>query len=332
MDTGKTILVTGGCGFIGSNFITMIIEEHPEFKVINLDSLTYAGNLENLEDIMDEPQYEFIRGNICDENLVAKILSENKVHGIINFAAESHVDRSISGPKIFVDTNITGTLVLLQQAVANKIKRFLQVSTDEVYGSLGTEGRFSEDSPIKPNSPYSVSKASADYFVQAYQHTYGLDTIITRCSNNYGRYQFPEKLIPLMFNNARTNTKLPVYGDGKNVRDWIHVYDHCRAIWLAYIKGEFGNIYNVGADCEKNNLEIINVILSYLGKPDSLIEFVKDRLGHDQRYAIDSSKIRDALGWTPIIDFDDGIIKTLSWYYNNRDWVDNVTSGEYKNY
>ncbi len=332
MNTQKTILVTGGCGFIGSNFVTMLIEEHPEFKVINLDSLTYAGNLENLEDIMDEPQYEFIRGDICDENLVSKILSENKVDGIINFAAESHVDRSISGPKVFVDTNITGTLVLLQQAVANKTKRFLQVSTDEVYGSLGDDGEFTEESPIKPNSPYSVSKASADYFVQAYQHTYGLETIITRCSNNYGRYQFPEKLIPLMFNNARTNKKLPVYGDGKNVRDWIHVYDHCRAILLAYSMGESGNIYNVGADCEKTNLEIINLILTYLGKPESLIEFVKDRLGHDQRYAIDSSKIRNTLGWKPTVDFDSGIIKTLSWYYNNKDWVDNVTSGEYKNY
>ncbi len=332
MNTEKTILVTGGCGFIGSNFIAMVIEEQPGYKVINLDSLTYAGNLENLEDVMDESQYQFIRGDICDETLVSKILSENSVEGIINFAAESHVDRSITRPGIFVDTNIMGTLVLLQQAVANETKRFLQVSTDEVYGSLGAEGTFSENSPIKPNSPYSVSKASADFFVQAYQHTYGLETVITRCSNNYGRHQFPEKLIPLMFNNARTNKNLPVYGDGKNVRDWIHVHDHCRAIWFAYTMGEPGNVYNVGADCEKTNLDIINIILSYLSKPESLIEFVKDRSGHDRRYAIDSSKIRNTLGWKPTIDFDSGIVKTLSWYYNNKNWVDNITSGEYKNY
>jgi len=328
----KTILVTGGCGFIGSNFINMMFEEHPEIKIINLDSLTYAGNLENLDDAIDESQYEFFRGDICDEDIVKKILSENTVDGIINFAAESHVDRSIIGPKVFIDTNITGTVVLLQQALNHNVKRFLQVSTDEVYGSLGPEGKFTENSPIQPNSPYSASKAAADNFVQVYNHTYNLDTVITRCSNNYGRFQFPEKLIPLMFHNAWQKNKLPVYGDGLNVRDWIYVYDHCTALWKVFTEGVSGEIYNIGSESEKTNLEIVKAILTYLNRPESLIEFVKDRPGHDRRYAIDSTKIRSTLGWKPSLDFDEGMVKTLGWYYNNKDWISNVTTGEYKLY
>ena len=280
MRTYKSILVTGGSGFIGSNFIKMVLDEHPEVKIVNLDSLTYAGNPENLKDVEDNSNYHFVHGNICDKNLVQQIIIEHEVDGILNFAAESHVDRSIKNPKIFIDSNVSGTLNLLTMASEQEVSRFLQVSTDEVYGSLGTTGKFREDSPITPNSPYSASKASADHFVHAFTETYHLDTIITRCSNNYGPYQFPEKLIPLMFNNASNDKPLPVYGDGLNVRDWLYVYDHCTAIWSAFSHGESGEVYNIGGCSEKTNIEVTKSLLSYLGKPESLITFVKDRPGH----------------------------------------------------
>ena len=327
-----SILVTGGCGFIGSNFVKMMLEEHPEVKIVNLDVLTYAGNPENLKDIEGHSQYHFAHGDICDQKLVRDLIQEHGIDGVVNFAAESHVDRSIKNPKVFIDTNVSGTLNLLTSALEQKVDRFLQVSTDEVYGSLGETGTFKEESPIKPNSPYSASKASADHFVHAFHETYGLDTVITRCSNNYGPYQFPEKLIPLMFNNANNNKTLPVYGDGMNVRDWLYVYDHCTAVWLALVKGKSGEVYNIGGCNEKTNIYVTKLLLSHLGKPESLITFVKDRPGHDRRYAIDSSKIMNALGWKPSLSFEEGIVKTLDWYSKNQDWIDNVTSGDYQKY
>ena len=327
-----TILVTGGCGFIGINFVRLLLEKEPDVKVINADALTYAGNLQSLEDILDHPRHIFAHGNICDRKFIDNLIENHKVDGIVNFAAESHVDRSIMGPEVFIDTNVAGTLVLLQAALRHNILRFLQVSTDEVYGSLGPEGLFTENSPIKPNSPYSASKAAADHLVWAFHHTYGMDTVITRCSNNYGPYQFPEKMIPLVINNARHDKPLPVYGDGLYVRDWLYVCDHCTAVWVAYRKGMSGSIYNIGGNNEKTNMEVIREILTQLGKPESLITYVTDRPGHDRRYAVDASKAKQELGWQPSVTFEEGLSMTLKWYRDNPTWLESVTSGAYQTY
>ena len=324
------ILVTGGAGFIGSNFIKYMLGKYSDYEIVNLDALTYCGNLENLEDIEDNPNYSFVKGNIGDEDLVAGIVS--KVDYVVNFAAESHVDRSIEDPQIFIKSNILGTQVLLDAAKKYQIKKYLQVSTDEVYGSLGKEGYFTETTPLQANSPYSASKAGADLMVRAYGETFNLPINITRCSNNYGPYQFPEKLIPLMISNALEDKELPVYGDGKNIRDWLHVYDHCTAIDLVLHKGKLGEVYNIGGHNEKENIEIVKLILKELEKPESLIKFVKDRLGHDRRYAIDSTKISEELGWKPKYTFETGIIETIHWYLDNQDWMDKVKSGEYQKY
>ena len=324
------VLVTGGAGFIGSNFIKYMLEKHPDYEIINLDALTYCGNLENLEDIEENPNYSFVKGNICDDELVDEVVSE--VDYIVHFAAESHVDRSIEDPQIFIKSNIIGTQVLLDAAKKHKIKKFLQVSTDEVYGSLGPEGYFTEKTPLQANSPYSASKAGADLMVRAYGETFDLPINITRCSNNYGPYQFPEKLIPLMISNALEDKELPIYGDGKNIRDWLHVYDHCSAIDLVLHKGKLGEVYNIGGHNEKENIEIVKLILKELGKPESLIKFVKDRLGHDRRYAIDSTKISKELGWKPKYTFETGIVETIRWYLDNQDWMEKVKSGEYQEY
>ena len=295
-----------------------------------LDALTYCGNLENLEDIEDNPNYAFVKGDIQDEELVDSIVKDTDY--IVHFAAESHVDRSIEDPQIFIKTNIIGTQVLLDAAKKHGIKKFLQVSTDEVYGSLGKEGYFTEESPLQANSPYSASKAGADLMVRAYGETFGLPINITRCSNNYGPYQFPEKLIPLMISNALEDKELPVYGDGKNIRDWLHVYDHCTAVDLVLHNGKLGEVYNIGGHNEKENIEIVKLILKELGKSESLIKFVKDRLGHDRRYAIDSTKITEELGWKPKYTFETGIIETINWYLDNQDWMEKVKSGEYQEY
>ncbi len=328
----ENILITGGAGFIGSNFVKYMLRETADVNIFNYDALTYAGNLENLKEIEDDNRYRFIKGKIQNQELVRYVIQEYGITGIINFAAESHVDRSIISATPFIETNIQGTLVLLEVAKDFEIKRFLQVSTDEVYGSLGKEGLFTEMSPLSPNSPYSASKTSADLLVRAFVETYGLNAVITRCSNNYGPYQFPEKLIPLMLLNAKENKQLPVYGDGMNIRDWIYVDDHCRGIWAAFQKGKKGEVYNIGGNCEKPNIEIVKTILSMLGKPESLITFVKDRLGHDRRYAIDSSKIKNELGWAPEIRFDEGMKKTVEWYLSNESWCQNVRSGAYLDY
>lgn len=324
------ILVTGGAGFIGSNFVRYMLDKYPDYKIVNLDALTYCGNLENLEDIENNLKYSFVKGNICDEKIVDEVVSG--VDYIVNFAAESHVDRSIEDPQIFIKSNIIGTQVLLDAAKKYQIKKFLQVSTDEVYGSLGPEGYFTEKTPLQANSPYSASKAGADLMVRAYGETFGLPINITRCSNNYGPYQFPEKLIPLMISNALEDKELPIYGDGKNIRDWLHVYDHCSAIDLVLHKGKLGEVYNIGGHNEKQNIEIVKLILKELNKPESLIKFVKDRLGHDRRYAIDSTKISLELGWKPKYTFETGIVETIRWYLDNQDWMEKVKSGEYQEY
>ncbi|GAA5818248.1 MAG: dTDP-glucose 4,6-dehydratase [Methanobrevibacter sp. CfCl-M3] len=324
------ILVTGGAGFIGSNFIKYILDKYPNYELINLDCLTYSGNLENLRDIEDNSNYSFIKGSILDTKLVMRISED--VDYIINFAAETHVDRSIKNPSIFIESNIHGTQNLLEAGKENRIEKFIQISTDEVYGSLTTESGFKETNHLLPNSPYSASKAGADLMVRAYNETFGLPMNITRCSNNYGPYQFPEKLIPLMINNALNNKSLPVYGDGKNIRDWLHVHDHCTAIDLVLHKGENGEIYNIGGDNEKMNVEIVKLILAYLNKDESLISFVKDRLGHDRRYAIDSYKIQKELGWKPKYKFEEGIKETIQWYLDNQKWLDNIVTGEYLKY
>jgi len=328
----NNILVTGGAGFIGVNFVKMLLREEKNVTVVNYDLLTYAGNLASLEDVMDNPRHVFVRGDICDRESVSVALKKYSIDGIINFAAESHVDRSITGPEIFVDTNIKGTLNLLQCAREYGVKRFLQVSTDEVYGSLGKEGMFTESSPITPNSPYSASKASADHMVRAFHHTFGLDAVITRCSNNYGPFQFPEKMVPLCINNARLDKPIPVYGDGMQVRDWLYVEDHCSAIWAVFRNAEAGSIYNVGGCNEKPNIELVKTILSILGKPESLITYVKDRPGHDRRYAIDASKIMKDFGWKPSVSFEQGMEKTVKWYVDNLQWLERLTSGEYRKY
>jgi len=328
----KSILVTGGAGFIGSNFVRMVLTEHPDVLVVNLDKLTYAGNLENLAEFQNHDRYRFVHGDICDGPLVAGLIDEHRIEAIINFAAESHVDRSITGPRIFIDTNVTGTLALLEAARDKKIDRFIQVSTDEVYGALGADGQFTERTLLSPNSPYSASKAAADHLVRAFGHTWGLPYNITRCSNNYGPYQFPEKLIPLMIHNALNDKELPVYGDGLQVRDWLFVYDHCTAIWRVLEQAPPGEIYNIGGCNEKANLEVVEIILSRLAKPKSLIRHVKDRPGHDRRYAIDATKIMTQLGWKPSVTFEQGIAQTIDWYLSNPKWLANVVSGAYQKY
>ncbi|MCL4439101.1 MAG: dTDP-glucose 4,6-dehydratase [Firmicutes bacterium] len=318
----KTVLVTGGAGFIGSNFIHYMFKKYPGVKVVNLDLLTYAGNPENLKDLVDNPDYNFVKGDIADSKIVNQITGG--VEYIINFAAESHVDRSIEDPSVFIRTNVMGTQVLLEAARKNGVERYLQISTDEVYGSLGPTGYFTETTPLAPNSPYSASKAGADLLAKAYHETYGLPVLITRCSNNYGPYQFPEKLIPFFIKRLLNNQTVPVYGDGLNVRDWLHVADHCSAIDLVLQKGRVGEVYNIGGNNEKTNIEITKLVLTGLGKPESMIEYVKDRLGHDRRYAIDSSKIQEELGWTPTISFEEGIKQTIAWYLDNREWWKNL--------
>lgn len=323
----RKILVTGGCGFIGSNFIRHMLETYRDLQVVNLDALTYAGRLENLEDVKDDPRYSFIHGNICDPKAVEEAVKG--VDAIVHFAAESHVDRSIEHPAVFVETNVAGTQVLLDAAMKSKPEIFVQISTDEVYGSLGPEGYFTEKTPLSPNSPYSASKAGADMLALAYHHTFGLPVVATRCSNNYGPFQFPEKLIPLFINNAMRDIPVPLYGDGLNVRDWLHVLDHCRAIDLVMRRGRAGEAYNIGGNNEKRNIEITRLILGKLGKPETLISYVQDRLGHDRRYAIDSTKIQTELGWKPLYDFDSGMDQTIKWYQENQDWCMAV-SGQFK--
>lgn len=316
------ILVTGGAGFIGSCFIRHILKKYKDYKVINIDALTYAGNIENLNDMKDNPNYKFVHGNICDKKLVRELMQE--VDCVVNFAAESHVDRSITGPEIFIETNVKGTLNLLQAAKDAKIERYLQVSTDEVYGSLGKTGYFYETTPLAPNSPYSASKASADLLVRAYYETYKMPVLNTRCSNNYGPYQYPEKLIPFFISKLLKGEKVPVYGDGLNVRDWLYVYDHCSAIDTVLHKGKIGEIYNIGGHNEKTNIEITKLILNAMGKDESSIEYVQDRLGHDRRYAISNDKIQSQLGWKPSLTFEEGIKITIDWYLNNQDWIKSI--------
>jgi dTDP-glucose 4,6-dehydratase len=343
----KTYLITGGAGFIGSNFVHYLLGNSNNCRVVNLDILSYAGNLENLKGLKHDDRYIFVKGDIRDHSLIARLFKEYMVDVVVNFAAESHVDRSITEPSIFLDVNIKGTQTLLEAALHtwrieadNKYCReykpgvkFLQVSTDEVYGTLSLDAPpFSEVNPLMPNSPYSASKASADLFVRAYNETYGLPVNITRCSNNYGPYQFPEKLIPLMINNALHNTKLPVYGDGQQIRDWLYVEDHCSALYTVLEKGESGCVYNIGGNNEKTNLAIVKLILAALEKPESLIEHIKDRPGHDRRYAINNEKITSSLGWEPAHVFEEGIQRTIQWYLEQPDWVSNVTSGAYLDY
>jgi len=312
--------------------VRMVLTEQPDCLVVNLDVLTYAGNLENLAGFEDHPNHKFIKGDICDGPLVEKIIDQHKIDSIINFAAESHVDRSITGPKVFIQANVTGTLTLLEAARDKKLERFVQISTDEVYGSLGSQGKFTEQTPASPNSPYSASKAAADHLVRAFGHTWGVRCNISRCSNNYGPYQFPEKLIPLMINNALNDKELPVYGDGLYVRDWLYVYDHCTAVWKILTEAQPGEIYNIGGCNEKANLDVVKLILDRLGKPHSLIKHVTDRPGHDRRYAIDATKIIQQLDWQPSVSFEEGIEKTIGWYLQNKKWLSNIVSGEYQKY
>lgn len=318
----KTILVTGGAGFIGSCFVRHELKKHPDYKIINLDALTYCGNLENLKDVEDNPNYRFVHGNICDRTLVRELVKESDY--VVNFAAESHVDNSIKHPEIFIETNVQGTLNLLQACKELGIEKYLQVSTDEVYGTLGKTGYFYETTPLAPNSPYSASKASADMLVRAYHETYGLPTLNTRCSNNYGPYQYPEKLIPFFISQLLKGEKVPVYGDGLNVRDWLYVYDHCEAIDVVLHKGKIGEVYNIGGHNEKTNMEITHLILEAMGKDESSIKYVEDRLGHDRRYAISNDKITSELGWKPSITFEEGIKLTIDWYLKNQDWIEHI--------
>ena len=316
------ILVTGGAGFIGSCFIRHMLKSHPDYKIINFDCLTYAGNIENLDDIKNSPNYSFIKADICDKKAVDRAVSE--VDCVINFAAESHVDRSILNPEIFIETNIKGTLNLLDCAKKHRIQRYLQVSTDEVYGTLGKDGYFTENTPLAPNSPYSASKAGADMLVRSYFETYKTPVLITRCSNNYGPYQYPEKLIPFFISKLLKGEKVPLYGDGLNIRDWLYVYDHCRAIDTVLHKGREGEVYNVGGHNEKSNIEITKIILKEMGRDENSIEYVKDRLGHDRRYAIDNTKITTELGWEPSLTFEEGIKLTINWYLNNIEWIKSI--------
>ncbi|MDQ3131443.1 MAG: dTDP-glucose 4,6-dehydratase [Acidobacteriota bacterium] len=328
----KNIFVTGGAGFIGSAFIRLVLEETSDIEIVNYDALTYAGNLENLNDL-DAARHRFVKGDICDKDAVLQALPKDS-DAIFNFAAESHVDRSINSAGEFVTTNVLGTQILLDAARAKNIRRFIQISTDEVMGSLPEDETafFTEESPIRPNSPYAASKAAAEHFVRAARETFGVDAIITRCGNNYGQRQFPEKLIPLMIANALNDESLPVYGDGRNVRDWIFVEDHARAIWLAYEKGTSGGIYNIGARNERENIEVVEAILDTLGKPHSLIKYVTDRLGHDRRYAIDAAKTENELGWKPQTTWQEGLRKTIDWYLENQNWIKRIRSGAYRDY
>ena len=342
----RTLLITGGAGFIGSNFIHYYLAKHRDCRLINLDKLTYAGNLENLQGIDGDPRYHFIHGDICDKDIVENIFRETEPEWAVNFAAESHVDRSIKEPETFIKTNVFGTFNLLNISKHHwgnvdgfkEHVKFLQVSTDEVYGSLGPTGFFTEETPLDPHSPYSASKAGADLLVKSYFDTYGMPVNITRCSNNYGPYQFPEKLIPLMINNAMEKKSLPIYGDGMNIRDWLYVEDHCQAIDMVLRYGTPGEVYNIGGHNERPNIQIVRTILAYLHEhvdqsiDEGLIKFVEDRKGHDRRYGIDPAKIRRELGWQPETTFEDGIIKTIRWYLDNKKWLNSVTSGEYQQY
>lgn len=328
----KQILVTGGCGFIGSNFVRMMLERHPTLSIINLDKLTYAGNLENVADLQDNPRHIFCKGDIADAALLNSLLQQHQLDAVINFAAESHVDRSIldSGP--FVQTNIVGTQVLLDACRRAKVPRYLQVSTDEVYGSLGADGLFTEETPLAPNSPYSASKAAADLLVRAYHHTFEFPAIITRCSNNYGPFQFPEKLIPLFISNLMEGKSVPVYGTGENVRDWIHVLDHCRGIEAALLRGRPGEVYNFGGKTELKNIDLTRMLIRLLGRDESSIRYVTDRPGHDLRYAIDCSKAERELGWQPEVPFEAGLAETIRWYQSHTEWVEGIRSGAYRDY
>jgi len=325
------LLVTGGCGFIGSNFIHHILRTRRDWSLVNVDKLSYAGNLENLAEIQNDPRYWFVRADIADREQMTALASEG-IDVIVNFAAETHVDRSILDPAFFIRNNVLGTESLLWAAKENRVARFVQISTDEVYGSLGPTGKFTEDSPLRPNNPYAASKAAADLLCRAFQHTYGLAVIITRCSNNYGPYQFPEKVIPVCISNALADRPLPLYGDGLNVRDWIYVEDHCRAIEAVIERGQPGEVYNIGSNQEMTNLELMRTILRVLGKPESLIQFVKDRPGHDRRYAMDSTRIQRELGWRPRVGFEEGIRRTVEWYQTHQDWLARVKSGAYREY
>ena len=325
------LLITGGAGFIGSNFIHYMLKKYPDYQIVNLDLLTYAGNLENLKDIENDPNYKFVKGDIADTKLVNGLVKNVDI--IVHFAAESHVDRSILNAESFIQTNVIGTYILLEAARKSGNKRFHHVSTDEVFGSLGPkDAAFNENTPYDPRSPYSASKAASDHLVRAYHHTYSLPITISNCSNNYGPYQFPEKLIPLFVTNLMEEKKVPLYGDGQNMRDWLYVEDHCEAIDKIIHSGKIGETYCVGGNAEKNNREITHELLKLMDKNESCIEFVKDRLGHDKRYAIDFSKIKNELGWVPRVSFKKGLQKTLDWYKNNKSWWKNIKNGEYKNY
>jgi len=329
------ILITGGAGFIGGNFCHYMVNKYHDYSIITVDALTYAGDLETLMPIMNKPNFKFVKGNIIDRSFIYELFQAEKFDFVINFAAESHVDKSIENPEIFLTTNILGTQVLMDASLKNNVKRYHQISTDEVYGDLPLERAdllFTEESPIHSSSPYSASKASADLLVQSYFRTFRLPMTISRCSNNYGPYQFPEKLIPLMIKNALANETLPVYGNGNNVRDWLHVYDHCNALDMIIHNGRIGQVYNIGGHNEKTNIEVVKTILGKLGKPESLIRFVADRRGHDLRYAIDPTKMEKELGWRAKYDFETGIAETIKWYVNNQDWIKNIMSGEYRNF
>ena len=329
------ILVTGAAGFIGSNFVYYELDKHPEDQIVALDLLTYAGNLKNLDGCKDNPNFSFVKMDIRDRESINKLFKEEKFDIVVNFAAESHVDRSIEDPEVFLRTNIIGTEVLMDASLKYGVKRYHQVSTDEVYGDLpleATDSFFTESTPLHTSSPYSASKASADLLVMAYHRTFGLNMTITRCSNNYGPYQFPEKLIPLMINNARHDKSLPVYGQGLNVRDWLHVYDHCAGIDLVMRNGRNGEVYNIGGHNERHNIDVVKTILKELDKPETLITYVTDRKGHDLRYAIDPTKIETELGWKPKYTFETGIRETIKWYMDNQEWMDDVTSGDYMKY
>lgn len=325
------LLVTGGAGFIGSNFVLYMLREHPEYQIINVDALTYAGNLENLKSIENNPNHTFVKADICDAAKMDELVSQG-VDVVVNFAAESHVDRSILEPDVFVKTNVLGTQVLLDAAKKHNITKFVQVSTDEVYGTLGETGLFTEETPLTPNSPYSASKAGGDLIVRAYHETFGLPVNITRCSNNYGPFQFPEKLIPLIISRALADEALPVYGDGLNIRDWLYVEDHCSAIDLVIHEGKNGEVYNIGGNNERTNIHIVKTILEQLGKPESLIKYVEDRPGHDRRYGIDPTKTMTELGWKPKHNFETGIKETIQWYLDNKEWWTRIASGEYQAY
>ena len=331
----KKILVTGGAGFIGGNFVHYMVDKYPNYMIVNLDALTYAGNLETCQPVEGKPNYKFVKGDIADRDFIFDLFEKEKFDIVVNFAAESHVDRSVTDPEIFIKTNVLGTQVLMDASRAYGVERYHQVSTDEVYGDLPLDRPdlfFTEETPLHTSSPYSASKASADLLVFAYHRTFGLPITISRCSNNYGPYHFPEKLIPLMISRALNDEQLPVYGNGENVRDWLHVYDHCAAIDLILHKGKVGEVYNVGGHNERTNLEVVKTILKALNKPESLITYVKDRPGHDLRYAIDPQKLENELGWKPTYNFDTGIQQTIEWYLNNKQWWENIISGEYQNY